>query len=133
MRTILAIDFDRHAVAAYAMNVACADVRCCKVEDAIATMPYADVIVGGPPCQSFSMAGKGLGELDGRNGWPDSVPKTARYRIVGNGQASKVMHELAQALAGVDPQAETVIDLFCGGGVGSVGWHGNYWQLEAHP
>ena len=29
-----------------------------------------------------------------------------------------------------DPQSRTVIDLFCGGGLGAVGWHGRAWRYE---
>lgn len=72
-RTILALDFCLHATATYAANFPGVDVRCAKVEDCIATLPAADVIIGGPPCQAFSLAGKGLGEADPRNGWPAYV------------------------------------------------------------
>lgn len=30
-----------------------------------------------------------------------------------------------------DPESETVIDLFCGGGLGAVGWHGRAWEYRA--
>ena len=63
--------------------------------------------------------------------WPASVPKTARYRIIGNGWVAIMGHVFAQAFAAADPVSETVIDLFCGGGCGAVGWHGNFWQFEA--
>jgi len=61
--------------------------------------------------------------------WPEKITKTAQYRIVGNGWAPKMGHVFAQAFATVDPAAETVIDLFCGGGLGACGWHGRYWEL----
>ncbi len=63
--------------------------------------------------------------------WPANVTKTAQYRIVGNGQASAIMHHLALAFARVDPRAHTVVSLFSGGGVGDCGWHGRYWEYEA--
>jgi site-specific DNA-cytosine methylase len=31
--------------------------------------------------------------------------------------------------ATVDPESHAVIDLFCGGGLASLGWHGRYWSL----
>lgn len=36
----------------------------------------------------------------------------------------------ARALAIVDPEAVTVIDLFCGGGLGACGWHQRYWSYQ---
>jgi site-specific DNA-cytosine methylase len=60
--------------------------------------------------------------------WPASVPKTARYRIIGNGWASLMARRMSEALAAADPESRTVIDLFCGGGVGAVGWHRRAWE-----
>ncbi len=62
--------------------------------------------------------------------WPEKITKTAMYRIVGNGWASRMGAVFAAALKAADPQSRTVIDLFCGGGLGAVGWHGNYWSYE---
>lgn len=62
--------------------------------------------------------------------WPDGIGKTAMYRIVGNGQASLMVHRLRECMERVDPDAKTVIDLYCGGGVGHVGWHGRKWEYE---
>lgn len=62
--------------------------------------------------------------------WPEKITKTNMYRIVGNGQASLMVLRLSEAMRAVDPEAETVIDLFCGGGVGAVGWHGRVWVYE---
>lgn len=59
--------------------------------------------------------------------WPEKITKTAMHRIVGNGMASGMMHHLAQAFAATDPKSKTMIDLFCGGGLGACGWHGRYW------
>ncbi|MCM1145800.1 MAG: DNA cytosine methyltransferase [Lachnoclostridium sp.] len=52
-----AIDNDANAVTTYRENIGdhiiCADINTID-EDAI---PHADVVIGGPPCQSFSLAG----------------------------------------------------------------------------
>jgi site-specific DNA-cytosine methylase len=62
--------------------------------------------------------------------WPDKVTKTAMYRIVGNGWACGMAARMSEALAAADPGSRTVIDLFCGGGLGACGWHGRYWTYE---
>lgn len=63
--------------------------------------------------------------------WPKSVAKTHRYRIIGNGWACLMAKRLGEAFAESDPESETVIDLFCGGGLGAVGWHGRAWEYRA--
>lgn len=67
--------------------------------------------------------------------WPEGVTKTAKYRIIGNGWACLMALRLSGALAAADPDSRTVIDLFCGGGLGACGWHGRAWQYagEAVP
>lgn len=58
---VKAIDFDKNAVAAYRYNfgnhVEQADIN--SVE--IGNLPHTDIIFGGPPCQDYSLAGKGEG------------------------------------------------------------------------
>lgn len=63
--------------------------------------------------------------------WPEPITKKAMYRIVGNGWPSLMAWNLSRALKAADPMSETVIDLFCGGGLGAVGWHQRYWQHKA--
>lgn len=63
--------------------------------------------------------------------WPESVAKTHRYRVVGNGWACLLAKRLGEAFAESDSESETVVDLFCGGGLGAVGWHGRAWQYTA--
>lgn len=64
---VKAIDFDKNAVKAYHHNfgdyVEQADIN----EIDIDSLPNTDVIFGGPPCQDFSVAGKGAG-ADGERG-----------------------------------------------------------------
>lgn len=39
-----------------------------------------DVVTGGFPCQPFSLAGKGFGEFDPRNMWPQTIEVIRRVR-----------------------------------------------------
>jgi len=64
---VKALDFDKNAVKAYRHNfgdhVEQADISTIDIE----SLPNTDVIFGGPPCQDFSVAGKGVG-ADGDRG-----------------------------------------------------------------
>lgn len=63
---VWANDFDKRAVQAYRHNIGGAvhaDITTIDPED----IPDVDVIAGGPPCQDFSVAGKGAG-ADGERG-----------------------------------------------------------------
>ncbi|WP_395606258.1 DNA cytosine methyltransferase [Bacillus velezensis] len=64
---VKALDFDKNAVKAYHHNfgdhVEQADINAVDIDD----LPNTDVIFGGPPCQDFSVAGKGAG-ADGERG-----------------------------------------------------------------
>jgi site-specific DNA-cytosine methylase len=63
--------------------------------------------------------------------WPESSKKTHRYRIIGNGWASLMAKRMSEAFRAADPESRTVIDLFCGGGCGAVGWHGRAWESRS--
>ena len=68
--------------------------------------------------------------------WPEKMPKTHKYRVIGNGWACRMAAAMAEVVRDADPElrkrAGTVVDLFCGGGLGAVGWSGRYWRAEVH-
>jgi DNA (cytosine-5)-methyltransferase 1 len=45
-----------------------------------AELPAADVIIGGPPCQPFSVNGRQNGDRDARDGFPSCLSAVERYR-----------------------------------------------------
>lgn len=64
-------------VATYRANLA-GDCQCVKL-DVKQEYPNVSVVIGGPPCQPFSVGGKQLGLMDSRDGFPvfvDAVEKT---------------------------------------------------------
>jgi len=77
---ILAVDFDKWAGATYAANFPGVDVRHASVADLIDSLPAADVLVGGPPCQPHSLAGKRQASADARDCGPDFVAAVAKVR-----------------------------------------------------
>ena len=79
-QTLLAIDFDKWAAATYRANFPGIRVECGPVSDYLDTLPAADVILGGPPCQPFSLAGEGKGENDERDCIPDYIEAVRRVR-----------------------------------------------------
>jgi len=62
--------------------------------------------------------------------WPEKISKTNQYRVVGNGWASRMGAVFSEAFLRVDPDALSVVDLFCGGGLGAGGFHGRYWSYQ---
>lgn len=79
-KVIRAIDFDPKAVETYRLNIAADAVVCGSVEDMIDTLPYADVVLGGFPCQPHSLAGKREASADERDGGPDFVAAIAKVK-----------------------------------------------------
>jgi len=63
---VFAMDFDKYACQSYSKNIG--DIACMNFNDLDASkVPEADVWIGGPPCQDFSIAGKGAG-IEGEKG-----------------------------------------------------------------
>ncbi|WP_416180925.1 DNA cytosine methyltransferase [Chloroflexus sp.] len=52
---VLAADHDQYAVRTYQLNLG-DHVHCFNITNQT-DLPYADVVIGGPPCQGFSSAG----------------------------------------------------------------------------
>lgn len=57
--SVQAVELDSHAATTYALNFPRSNVFQGRIEDWVGTsVPKADVVVGGPPCQGFSALGK---------------------------------------------------------------------------
>ena len=73
--TVVGVDFDENAIKTFAANfpestVICGDIRKEEIKDAVieeAQRKGVNMIIGGPPCQGFSLKGKNLGLNDKRN------------------------------------------------------------------
>ena len=64
---VYGVDRDPDAVATYSENVG--EAKCVDLGNEV-SLPKADALIAGPPCQPWSRAGKQLRELDARNGFP---------------------------------------------------------------
>ncbi|MDB5092426.1 MAG: dcm [Candidatus Eremiobacteraeota bacterium] len=72
VEVVLAIDHDAKAVEVYNANLPHPNARVGDVKQMMrADLPPHDLVIGGPPCQPFSTAGRGLGVDDARNCIPD--------------------------------------------------------------
>ena len=73
--TVVALDFDENAAQTFKKNmpeteVVVGDITCKDVKDKIVELSHkkhVNMIIGGPPCQGYSMKGKKLGIKDPRN------------------------------------------------------------------
>lgn len=67
-KTLVAVEHDKYAAATYSLNHSADRIYAGGIEDWLAegSVPDADVIIGGPPCQGFSGLGK-QDVLDERN------------------------------------------------------------------
>lgn len=64
----IGMEFDRNCVATYNKNLHGENIFTIITTETI--FPKADIIVGGPPCQPFSVGGNQKGNADTRNGFP---------------------------------------------------------------
>lgn len=110
------------------------DAWCCKVlrknfphsivieEDIhhVRTLPTADVVLGSPPCQGWSAAGRGAGINDPRNLWPDmlrlleqSRPRCVLIENVPGGIAKGYIDYVCGGLESANYQPETLVFPAC--------------------
>jgi len=74
----LGFEMDEDAVATYNLNLG---GRCERTVLMVGTeLPSAPVIIGGPPCQPFSVGGRQLGLKDARDGFPAFVSAVEQIR-----------------------------------------------------
>jgi hypothetical protein len=77
---VFAVEMDAEAADTYAANFGADHVETKKIED-VETFPEADVVIGGPPCQGFSLLNtRGVGLSGGRRDDPSS-PLRSHARI----------------------------------------------------
>lgn len=74
----LGYEMDADCVATYNRNLKGKCVQQFLTPDS--DLPKADVIIGGPPCQPFSVRGHQLGLKDSRDGFPTFIAAVARIR-----------------------------------------------------
>lgn len=68
---IYALDSDADAVATYNSNLG-SHAQCARVEEVVddpSVVPRADVVIGGPPCQGFSLLNRSRGDDQRRQLW----------------------------------------------------------------
>jgi DNA (cytosine-5)-methyltransferase 1 len=76
--TTIGYEMDPDCVATYSQNL---EGKCHKVFLTPDTpLPQASVIIGGPPCQPFSVGGKQLGLDDARDGFPAYISAVERIK-----------------------------------------------------
>lgn len=76
--TTIGFEMNRDAAATYNKNLAGECIEEYLTEDT--TLPSADIIIGGPPCQPFSVGGSQRGRHDDRDGFPAFISAVARVR-----------------------------------------------------
>lgn len=104
---VLGIERDQDACASFAKAHPLANVMEVDARSVVWGLWNMDrtVIVGGPPCQPWSVGGKRLGTADGRDGWIEML------RAVRNERPVAFMAENVPALAGHHRFAEIVAEV----------------------
>ena len=69
-KIVLALDNDREACSVYGENIG--RIKHADIRD-VTEFQTADIVIGGPPCQPFSQAGKRIGKSDERNLIPEFI------------------------------------------------------------
>jgi DNA (cytosine-5)-methyltransferase 1 len=75
----IGFEMDEDACATYNANLA-GSCRQVYLEPGMDLAPHADVIIGGPPCQPFSVVGNQNGHRDDRDGFPTFLDAVERYQ-----------------------------------------------------
>jgi DNA (cytosine-5)-methyltransferase 1 len=71
-RPAFAVEWDQDAAETYGLNFG-ADHVCARAIEDVASYPPADVVVGGPPCQAFSLLNRGRVGPERRELWREYV------------------------------------------------------------
>jgi DNA (cytosine-5)-methyltransferase 1 len=67
-KAVFAVEMDKYAAATYAANFGAEHVVAARIED-VEVFPRADVVIGGPPCQGFSLLNRNGVGLERRALW----------------------------------------------------------------
>src|SRR4051794_17622768 len=71
--SVYAVESDARAAETYRLNFPDTEVVVDLIENVRSTVPSADVVVGGPPCQGFSALNRNKVGLERRRLWRDYV------------------------------------------------------------
>lgn len=104
-QVIYANDSDEDAVATYRSAID-SDVECADVWTILDALPRADVLIGGPPCQSFSLVGQRL------DGDPRTALVSAFLAAIARVRPKVFVMENVVGLASASTKGTRVLDVF---------------------